>query len=138
MSYESILRNHLLAHEGVRSKPYKDSVGILTIGVGRNLEAVGLRPDEIEYLLQNDIKEAETLAKKLVPKWEALDPVRRAIVTEMCFNLGGRFAEFKNTLKAINARRWTEAGNHMMDSKWAEQVGVRALKMAYSMRTGKL
>ena len=32
----------LMKHEGVRNKPYEDTVGVLTIGVGRNLDDVGL------------------------------------------------------------------------------------------------
>ena len=37
----------LILHEGVRRKPYLDTVGELTIGVGRNLDAMGLEENEI-------------------------------------------------------------------------------------------
>jgi lysozyme len=49
----------LVKHEGIRNKPYEDSVGVLTIGVGRNLDDVGLSHDEIYYLLKNDIRRCE-------------------------------------------------------------------------------
>ena len=39
-------------------KPYKDTVGKLTIGVGRNLDDVGIGEEEAEVLLRNDIKDA--------------------------------------------------------------------------------
>ncbi len=35
------LNRHLMLHEAVREKPYKDSEGIWTWGVGHNLEANG-------------------------------------------------------------------------------------------------
>ena len=48
---EALLRRH----EGVRLKPYRDTVGKLTIGVGRNLDDVGITPDEATVLLRTDI-----------------------------------------------------------------------------------
>lgn len=55
MSYRDILRPQLRIDEGVREFPYTDTVGKLSIGVGRNLDDVGLRPDEIALMLENDI-----------------------------------------------------------------------------------
>ena len=49
------LREQLVIHEGMRLKPYKDSVGKLTIGVGRNLDDVGITEVEALELLENDI-----------------------------------------------------------------------------------
>ena len=48
----------LKLHEGVRSKVYMCSAGYETIGVGRNIaeSGLGLSDDEIEYLLNNDVK----------------------------------------------------------------------------------
>ena len=44
------LRAQLVLHEGSRLKPYRDTVGKLTIGIGRNLDDVGLSEDEVDYL----------------------------------------------------------------------------------------
>ena len=48
----------LRRHEGVRDKVYLCSAGYETIGVGRNIseDGLGLSEDEIDYLLNNDIK----------------------------------------------------------------------------------
>ena len=54
MDYEK-LKLQLIKHEGLRLKPYRDSVGILSIGVGRNLDDVGISEDEAMVLLGNDI-----------------------------------------------------------------------------------
>ena len=43
VSYRDLARAQLKVDEGVRLKPYRDSVGILSVGVGRNLEDRGLR-----------------------------------------------------------------------------------------------
>ena len=36
------IEEQLILHEGLRLKPYRDTVGKLTIGVGRNLDDVGI------------------------------------------------------------------------------------------------
>ncbi len=40
------LRQMLIRHEGLRRKPYRDTVGKLTIGAGRNLDDVGITREE--------------------------------------------------------------------------------------------
>ena len=52
------LINMLKRHEGVRSHVYLCSAGYETIAVGRNIaeSGLGLSEDEIEFLLNNDIK----------------------------------------------------------------------------------
>ena len=45
----------LKRHEGLRLKPYQDTIGKLTIGYGRNLDDRGISKEEAEYLLRNDI-----------------------------------------------------------------------------------
>ena len=47
------LIEQLKRHEGLKLKPYKCTADKLTIGVGRNLEDVGISEEEAEMLLQN-------------------------------------------------------------------------------------
>ena len=47
--------DQLRRDESVKQFVYTDSEGIPTIGVGRNLRDRGLSPDEIDYLLNNDV-----------------------------------------------------------------------------------
>ena len=130
------LKELLIKHEGLRLKPYKDSVGKLTIGVGRNLDDVGLTEQEALYLLHNDINKAIKDAK--VYAWfDPLDDVRKMVVVDMIFNLGlTRFSGFKRTIKHIASRRYKEAAIEMMDSKWARQVGPRAIELSKMMSSG--
>jgi lysozyme len=56
----------------------------------------------------------------------------------MVFNLGmPRFKQFQNMIAAIEAGDWMEASDEMMDSRWAQQVGLRASRLAEMMETGE-
>lgn len=128
----------LIRDEGLRLKPYKDTVGKLTIGVGRNLDDVGISQDEAEHLLFNDIAKVEVEARKYA--WfPALSDTRKAVVLSMIFNMGSQgFAGFKNTIDDIAAGDYGSAASRMLQSKWATQVGNRAVRLARAMRTDVL
>jgi lysozyme len=135
------MHEHLLTqlkrHEGIRHKPYKDTVGKLSIGVGRNLDDRGLRDDEIELMLMNDIEEATEEAHK-VPGYYRLNEPRKCVIINMIFNMGlPRVLRFKKMIAALALELWHEAAEQMLDSKWADQVGNRAIELAEQMRTGK-
>lgn len=131
------LRQELILDEGYKKKPYRDTEGILSIGVGRNLEAVGLRDDEILLLFNNDMDEATELARDLIPAFDDLSDNRKWVVCDMAFQLGERLADFVNTIAAINDGRFFDAAAHMLDSKVArEQAPNRWMKLAANMRDG--
>lgn len=131
------LLDQLTLHEGRRRKPYKDTVGKLTIGVGRNLDDVGLSDDEIDYLLINDIKRVEDNLDKNLPWWRGLNTVRQRVLIDMCFNMGiGGLMGFKNTLENIRKGNYSAASAGMLKSLWAKQVKGRATRLAEMMRTG--
>jgi lysozyme len=124
--------------EGVRLFPYRDTTGHWTIGAGRNLDANGLSMDEVDYLLANDIRKCEAEARKY-PWFCELNDARQAVVLSMIFNLGPKgFAGFKNTIASIARGDYEDAASRMLQSKWATQVGNRALRLAAAMRTGVL
>ena len=128
----------LIRHEGLRLKPYKDSVGKLTIGVGRNLDDKGITKEEAIHLLLNDIYDTMSDLDRTLPWWRGLDEVRKAILINMCFNLGlPRLMTFRKMLKALEDRNYELAAKEMLDSKWAKQVGNRAIELSEMMRTGK-
>lgn len=123
--------------EGVAHKPYKDTEGILTIGVGRNLEDRGLSDDEIDYLLMNDFKWVVIDLDRNAPWWRDMSPNRQRALSNMCFNLGWpRLSQFRKMLAALQAEDWDEAANQALDSRWANQVGDRADRVAELIRNG--
>ncbi len=131
------LKARLSLDEARRKKPYRCSAGKLTIGVGRNLEDRGLLDDEIDLLLSNDIRDAIGDCRRLVRSFDQLSDVRQEVLVNMMFNLGyARLSGFKKFLDALSRSDWTEAANQMLDSKWADQVGNRADRLAKAMRTG--
>lgn len=135
--FTKALVQHVRWAEGSRAFPYEDSVGKLTIGVGRNLDDVGLSEDEIQFLLQNDLDKALTDAKSF-PWFADLDDVRKLVVVDMIFNLGKpRFSSFVRTIAAIEAQQWQAAAMQMQDSKWFRQVGRRAQRLVQAMASGK-
>lgn len=135
---EDFLIAQLKRHEGVKSKPYKDSVGKTTIGVGRNLDDVGVSQDEIDLMLRNDISRAMSAVRQYLQWFDSLDDARQDVLINMCFNMGiGALLEFKNTLTLIKAGQYPEAANEMLQSKWASQVGSRAVELANQMKTGE-
>ncbi|WP_208855193.1 glycoside hydrolase family protein [Marinobacter algicola] len=131
-----LLRTQLERHEGLRLKPYLDTVGKLTVGYGRNLEDVGISRDEADFMLDNDIDQVERQLNT-VDEYQGLDPIRQAVLANMAFNLGFRgLMGFKNMWAAIANQDWQSAAREMLSSKWAKQVGDRAVELAFIMRTG--
>lgn len=132
------LSKQLETDEGRKRRLYRDTVGKLTIGVGRNIEDRGLRDDEIDLMLSNDIDEAVDIARALVPIFDKLDDVRQEVVVNMSLNLGmTRLAGFKQFIAALIRFDFQRATVEMMDSKWYEQVGDRGKRLAYAMREGR-
>jgi lysozyme len=128
----------LKKHEGLRLKPYKDSVGKLTIGVGRNLSDVGIFEEEAEMMLMNDIDRCIDDLDYHIPWWDSIDEIRQMVLVDMCFNLGiFGLLGFKNTLESIKFGNYEKASQQMLDSKWAIQVGNRAKELSEMMRGGR-
>jgi lysozyme len=124
--------------EGLRLKPYRDSVGKLTIGYGRNLDDIGISQPEADFLLASDINRAIPDAQTL-PFWPAIsiNDARARAVIECVFNLGlGRFKGFTHANAAFSAGNYELASNELLNSKWAQQVGARAQRLAKMVATG--
>ncbi|MDD2424094.1 MAG: glycoside hydrolase family protein, partial [Candidatus Cloacimonetes bacterium] len=133
------MKEQLLRHEGLRLKPYRCTAGKLTIGIGRNLDDCGISQKEAYALLDNDIQNCEQQLLEEIPViYNALDEVRQCVLLNMCFNLGIHgLLGFNNTLAFIAAGDWERAANNMLASKWAKQVGRRAIELSELMRKGK-
>ena len=132
------LQQALIRHEGMRLKPYEDVLTEdITIGVGRNLDSLGLSEDEVLYLLNNDIERCD---KELLHnfKWyPELCRARQDAMINLCFNLGiTRLLRFKKSLAYMAAGDYERAADEFLCSRWAEQVGNRAIEVTDLIRDG--
>ena len=153
------LIDQLILHEGMELQVYKDHLGIDTIGVGRNLEDRGITDGELafmnmlktevyeqgiteahaRFLLANDIDIVEKELSNAHPCISGIGDVRIRVLLDMGFNLGvPRLNKFKNMWKAVHDRDFSLAAVEMLDSRWASQVGQRAVRLADAMRDGEL
>ncbi len=133
------IKEQLVRHEGLRLKPYRCTAGKLTIGIGRNLDDCGISQSEAYVMLINDIMNCEKQLQAKIPDiYDGLDEVRKSVLLNMCFNLGiNGLLGFKNTLAFVKAGDWERAANNMLVSKWAKQVGRRAIELSELIRKGK-
>jgi len=133
------IKAQLVRHEGLRLKPYRCTAGKLTIGIGRNLDDRGISQKEAYAMLERDILDFEQQLLDEIPDvYNGLDEVRQSVLLNMCFNIGLKgLLEFKNTLGFVAAGDWERAANNMLASKWAKQVGMRAIELSELMRKGK-
>ena len=161
MKYDKdLLMQKLVAHEGMRLDVYKDTLGINTIGIGRNLDDRGITKDELDwmdypsieyvysdgiteadamYLAQNDVQIVEEELLRAHPCVEDLDAVRQLVLVDMAFNMGvPRLCKFKKMWAAVHEGDFPTASREMLDSRWAVQVKGRSHKLAHAMHHGEL
>lgn len=132
------LRTLLIKHEGLRLKPYRDTRGKQTIGVGRNLDDIGISELEAMMMLANDIEAVNKLAFATFSWLKSISAPRQDVVLSMMFNMGlGGFKEFKKMIAALVSGNYETAADEMLGSHWASQVGERARELASMMRTGR-
>lgn len=141
------LKTHLRVAEGFRSRPYLDTATppVWTIGYGHALPRITREDvrdmewtrEQAEKALDEDVANAIHDAGSF-GWWLTLDQVRQAAVVELCFNLGiTKFREFRKTIAAIQNREFQKASRHLLDSKWAKQVGpTRSGRLARMLETG--
>ena len=151
--------DELIAHEGMVLTVYQDTLGIDTIGIGRNLKDRGISKEELDhmdipsmavvyehgiteadarYLAMNDMKIVEDELCRVHKCVEDLDAVRQLILMDMAFNMGvPRLCKFKRMWGAIHDKKFDAASREMLDSRWAKQVGSRAVKLSNAMNKGE-
>ena len=122
-------------HEGFSSIPYTDSKGYPTIGYGTKL---GISKEEAEWLLKHRLK-GMVLKVDYRLKLEDInvsDNVKQALYN-MAYNLGvdGLF-KFKKMLQALKYKNYELASKEALDSKWAKEVGSRAIEIADIIKKG--
>ena len=128
---EARLRKQLEVDEGVKVKVYKDTKGLLTVGVGHLIkEGDVVSNTQIEKWFVEDVQGAVSDVMALVSTFlEQPDEIQEVLVN-MMFNLGKvRLGKFKKMIQAVNRREYSVMVKEMKDSQWYEQVGSRAERL---------
>ena len=129
--------SYVRRYEGFSKLPYKCPTGHLTIGYGHNLEH-GISADAAEFILQEDLNKAARAVKDAFPWWWKLDDARQFVLVDMAFNMGiSGLNGFKKMLAAMEQDDYQTAAKEMLASKWAVQVGRRAVELSKIMQTGE-
>ena len=147
------ISQRLQMHEGLRLKPYFCTRGKQTIGVGRCLDTNPLTAEEEKvvgdwkrgitknaafYLLRNDIARVEKECRQNIPFWKKLDDERQYALLDMAFNLGiSGLLKFKKMLSYMGVGNFRQASVECLSSKYAQDVGIRAKRIAKCIETGR-
>lgn len=135
------LRDMLIRDERLVLSAYEDSLGYLTIGVGRLIDkrkGGGISHDEAMFLLDNDISNVKAQLEDALPWIKGLNEARQAVLYSMCFQMGLKgLLGFRSTLASVRDEHFANAAEGMRQSLWAKQTPERAKRLAYQMDSGE-
>ena len=154
----------IMKHEGKINYPYKDSVGLWTIGVGhliqpgngktlppeydayknnggpydkKNNKTPAMTDEQILKLFNEDFEHHKKMAMA-TPGWNLANETGQAAMIDLAFNMGGGwYKKFPNTSKALAAGDFNKASEGLKDSAWYTQVKDRGVKIVDMIRNGK-
>jgi len=123
-----LLKKRLVDFEGLVLKPYHCSQNYLSIGVGRNLDSNGISEEEAMYLLDNDIHKVIEQLDKQWEVWRTFPDAAKYVCIDVAFNMGiNTWMSFRKTRAYMELGEWEKAASEILDSKYAVQVGRRAI-----------
>jgi len=139
------LRKQLEIDEGVVHEIYLDHLGLPTFGIGHLVlesdpehgKEVGTPVDEDRCIeaFESDLKSVLSDCSILYPDFDGLPEEAQQIIANMMFNMGRpRLTKFKMMKAAVDERKWNDAADQMVDSRWYAQVGKRAERLVDRMR----
>ena len=129
------MREQLILHEGLKLMPYRCTSDKLTIGVGRNLDDRGISEETAMQMLDEDINIVHGELLKAIPEFTSYPNVVQESLVDLAFNMGTpTLLKFKATLAALNAQQMCVASRELLDSRYARQVGQRAVTISENIR----
>jgi len=154
----SQLASMIYRHEGgLVNKPYRDSRGLWTIGVGFNLEDpntnniltqagirskardiisgnVKLSDQQLQRLFNYNLEIAFNDARRFLPNFDELPSEKKMVVVDMAFNMGYPvLSQFKRFQDALKNKNYDEAKKEMKNSRWYGQVRSRGEELVQMM-----
>lgn len=133
MITESLLA-FIAENEGLRLKPYQDTVGVWTVGYGHNLN-VPISQRAAWQILRDDVEDARNDCLHAFPWFLELSEQRQHAMIDLMFNMGlHRLSGFKKFLAAMELGQYDTAADELVDSRWYEQVKRRGPKIVSMIR----
>jgi lysozyme len=95
----------------------------------------------IDQWLEQDIDAAEELLNSNFAQWTGFANAPQQALMNLCFNMGWGdgthgLSSFKKMLAAMTAGDWNCAAADLLASRYAQQVGKRAQRVAALIRQG--
>ena len=136
------LQRMIIDHEGVIDHPYRDTLGLWTIGIGHLLNmgrspapySVGQRisTEEIMRLFEQDFQRLSAVGRR-TPGYELANTNGKAAMIDLAFNMGEWWPTWPVTRAAMERGDWAAAAAGLRDSRWFTQVGRRGPQIVQMM-----
>lgn len=131
------LKKQLIKHEGIEYKLYTCTSNKTSIGVGRNLDDRGISHETAMQMLDEDIDICINELQQTVSYWDDLPERVQEALINLCFNMGiSRLMAFKKTFGFLREGMYEKAADELLESRYANQVGQRAIDVANMIREG--
>ena len=131
------LIEQLKRHEGFKCYPEYCLTGKLIIGYGRDLEQVGIKLDEAEILLANDLN-VLLLEMKQYIKLSSCNPARSAALVNLAYLLGvNRFLTFTKVIAHIENNKFQQATNELLNCLQARYLPRYTAHLLLQLESGQ-
>ena len=138
------IKKMIIAHEGIRLQPYKDTKGLWTVGVGHLIgDGKTLPPDmnrtftmkEVMDMFESDFAHHVRIAEQ-TPGYNKANETGKGALIDLAYNMGKWWTKFPNTSKALEAGDFKAAAAGLRDSAWFKQVGQRGPQIVAMVESG--
>ena len=141
---DSSIMNLIEQHEGVRYRPYKDTRGFWTVGIGHYIGKYlpsdmnrQFSKEEVMDMFKADYAKHKQAAER-IPNFNKLNMQGKAALIDMTFNMGPHWWEKWPTFtKDMRNDNIPAAMNDLRYSKWYTEVGNRARQDVALLGTNK-
>ena len=134
----AVIADYVMRHEGLKTEPYMDTEGKLTIGIGHCLDTKPISQRACMVIFEDDCMDVERDLTKLVYDFDKLPDRAQMVLFDMVFQLGlGGVQKFKKMLLAIQERDWDKASDECLDSRYHKQTPARCEENAQMLRLCK-
>lgn len=125
-------------NEGYRQFCYSCSAGKNTIGIGFNLDDVGLSHEESIVILSMRLSKIDNSLHSKFDWYRLLSPVRKAALCDMAYQMGiNGLLGFKKSLALMAHGQYQNAAREFCNSRWYDQTPIRADKVCGMIESGE-